>query len=108
MKKRNFIFGGLAGMMFVVFVTLNITVSKSYHKNISSSKLTLVDLTVLAQNADECWVVNDCISGKCLVEKVTTEKSYWFGINMENCETICTPGGIYCCPGLDKWCYPAE
>ncbi len=48
MRKRKFIFGGLAGLMFMAFVAMNLTVSQSYEKD-GTAQLTLTELAAKAQ-----------------------------------------------------------
>lgn len=107
MKNRKFIFGCVAGLLFMVFAAVNVTISLSYQGDEPVHQVTLQDLTVMAQSIDECWLINECISGKCVVNRVTSEKIYWFAIDLDICRPRCLPDGIYCCPvELEKWCYP--
>ncbi len=48
MKKQKFIFGSLAGILFMAFVTVNFTVSQSYNKD-GTAQLTLTELAAKAQ-----------------------------------------------------------
>lgn len=48
MRKRKFIFGGLAGLMFMAFVAVNLTVSQSYDQD-GTAQMALTELAAKAQ-----------------------------------------------------------
>ena len=52
MKKRNFIFGGLAGVLFIAFTAVNVTVSQSY-KQEGTGQFTLHALNAKANSGAE-------------------------------------------------------
>lgn len=65
MQKRNFIFGGLAGLLFMVFTAVNVTVSQSYLKNTGKTGLSLKELTAKANTGGEFYCVDDIYGGIC-------------------------------------------
>lgn len=92
MKQKKLIFGGLAGLLFMAFAVMNITVSMSYQGDEMAAKLTLTELAAQAQNGEESGY--DGNGHGTLVEG--------------------TSGNRYCCPGSndcgaakipdDSWC----
>ena len=68
MIQKKLIFGCLAGLLFMAFVVMNITASKSYQGDEMAAKLTLTELAAMAQNGDECvYDLLDCLPTGCTV-----------------------------------------
>lgn len=53
MQKRNFIFGGFAGLLFMVFVAVNLTLSYSSQREKGFSNLSLTELLAKAESGGE-------------------------------------------------------
>lgn len=49
MKKRNLFFGGLAGLLFITFTALNLTISQNYQGQDVVNRFTLTELAAEAQ-----------------------------------------------------------
>lgn len=49
MKERKFVIGALAGLLFMAFVALNLTISQNYQGDNAMNRFTLVDLAAEAQ-----------------------------------------------------------
>lgn len=61
MKKRNFIFGCLGGLLFMAFTAVNVTVSQSFHEKTMDSPFSLVQLKAEAQSGAECFYIENGI-----------------------------------------------
>lgn len=59
MMQRKFIFGCLAGLLFMAFTAVNVTVSKSYLGNERGNQFSLVQLAAKAQSGAECFYVEN-------------------------------------------------
>lgn len=57
--QSKFIFGCLAGLLFMVFTAVNVTVSKSYLGNERGNQFSLVQLQAEAQSGTECFYVEN-------------------------------------------------
>ncbi len=59
MQKRKFIFGCLAGLFFMLFTAVNVTVSQSFLDSKSDSPFSLEQLQAEAQSGAECFYVEN-------------------------------------------------
>ncbi|HLU93910.1 MAG TPA: hypothetical protein VKZ54_07290 [Membranihabitans sp.] len=108
MKNQRFVFRCLAGLLFMAFVGMNITISKSYQVDQMAAKLTLTELAAMAQNGDECvYDLLDCLPTGCTIWS-------WGGIGggvpannykwqYTGCTSHCSSGGSHCCYELAEY-----
>lgn len=65
MKQKKLIFGCLAGLLFMAFTAVNVTVSKSYQGDKLNNEFTLTQLVAKAVSAQEFYCVDDIFGGIC-------------------------------------------
>lgn len=65
MMQRKFIFGCLAGLLFMAFTAVNVTVSKSYSVNKKGNEFSLSNLTAKATSTQEFECSTEDLNGIC-------------------------------------------
>ena len=110
MRKRKFILGGFASLVFLVFVAINLTVSSNYQGDGSMAQFSLTQLEAKAQGgAEDCPLQEGhCLPTGCYVLSWRYYSGggdplnyYW---QYNGCQSICNEGGGHCCYLLDSPC----
>lgn len=99
MKKKNKILGIAGGLLFIAFVAMNFTASRSYQGDESVAQLTMTELVAKAQSGEGCLQWGDCLGDNdCFVVQVTPQSIYNYAVALHNCRPSCSTGGTACCP----------